>query len=131
MLTSNSAQNHVGLFPKAKSIRSGLLKHNHLKENRYLYKIKLFTREDLWHFLSWKGFKKEANVFYRANVDGQGFIFLMTTPQGLKYIDYLFQFTKRESKNLKKFYLYILRFRKNHCKDFQVDEIPFYYFKEN
>lgn len=108
-------------------LRTFTLKYNHIKENSEIYDLRFFNRYQLMHFLISKGFGKESIKFFRANIDGNGFIFLMANPQGIKYIDHLFKFSLRQSNNLRKFYSKIYRFRQIHCNDFKIDEIPLFF----
>ena len=111
---------------KIVDLRKKLLKYNHLKDNRLLYKLRTLTKEEVFRFLASRGFLKEATLFYEESVDGPSYIFLMTRSEGLEYLNDLFRFTKKQLNDLLDLYLFILRFRQIHCKDFSLEEFPQY-----
>ena len=113
---------------RANDLRKDILAFNHLKENRMLNKLRCFNREQLFQFLNKKGFFGESEKFYLKNVDGPGFICLMTKPEGLYILDKEFLLNADQTINLQILYQQILLFRMKHCKNFQRDELPFYCF---
>ena len=109
-----------------KQIHDRLLKKEFLKQKKALFTLRDCRKKGLYLFLKEQGFGEVATQFYKENVDGLGFIIILTEEEEINSLEHEFNFTTQQIHSLKQFYLDIFQFRKRFCLDFDEDETPFY-----
>ena len=78
-------------------------------------------------YLIKKGFKNEAQTFFKQRVEGGSFIFMMSCKEGIEMLENDLNFSKEDIENLKALYKDIYLYRKKHCDNFEdEEEKPFY-----
>lgn len=111
---------------KSRSMLNILLNQNFLIKNKCLYNFRKLNSQELSNFLQDKGFINASLSLSKHNINGLGFIIIMTDSENFNMLRDIFHLTLVEIENLKNLYIDIFKFRRIKCEDFNVDEIPLY-----
>ena len=116
-------------MPKSRTIipiNKRVLLNNFIEQNKLIFRMRELIPSELEMLLKNNNFVEEAEIFKNEQVDGSGFIVLLTEKEGIELIKEELGVAPQRIQKLKVFYKQIFEFRLQFCKDCDKDEIPFY-----